>query len=100
VRPRAGAHKAPLAAIVVMDATGSPPFDNERMFYRLNYADPLQARTYANSRWTANPLQLVTQRFKSRLAQAGAQGAVGHRSATGVPVLRIESTNSSHTSPA
>ena len=44
---------APLAAIVVMDATGSPALENERMMYRLNYADPLQARTYANSRWSA-----------------------------------------------
>jgi cholesterol transport system auxiliary component len=49
------------------------------MFYRLSYADPMQARTYANSRWTANPLQMMTQRLKTRIAPVRRQGAVGNR---------------------
>jgi cholesterol transport system auxiliary component len=60
------------------------------MFYRLTYADPLQARTYANSRWTANPLQLLTQRFKTRLAQSGARVLSETDASIGIPLLRID----------
>jgi cholesterol transport system auxiliary component len=94
--PSAPAAQAPLPAIVVMDATGSPTFENERMVYRLNYNDPLQARTYANSRWSANPLLLVTQRIKSRLAQASIKVLSATDSATDVPVLRLEVDEFSH----
>jgi cholesterol transport system auxiliary component len=82
--------QAPLGSVVVTDVTGSSALDNERMFYRLSYADPLQARTYANSRWTANPLQLLTQRFKTRLAQSGARVLSETDAATGIPLLRID----------
>jgi cholesterol transport system auxiliary component len=94
--PAASLAQAPLPAIVVMDATGSPTFENERMVYRLHYNDPLQARTYANSRWSANPLLLVTQRIKSRLAQAGIKVLSATDSATDVPVLRLEVDEFSH----
>jgi cholesterol transport system auxiliary component len=94
--PTAPVAQAPLSAVVVMDATGSPTFENERMVYRLNYNDPLQARTYANSRWSANPLLLVTQRLKSRLAQAGVKVLSATDSATDVPSLRIEIDDFSH----
>jgi cholesterol transport system auxiliary component len=79
-----------LGAVVVTDVTGSSALDSERMFYRLSYADALQARTYANSRWTANPLQLLTQRFKTRLAQAGARVLSETDAAAGIPLLRID----------
>ncbi len=78
------------AAIVVMDVTGPATFDTERMFYRLNYADAQQARTYANSRWSATPVNLVTQRIKARLAQSGIKVLSATDAATGVPILRIE----------
>ena len=94
--PASQVAQAPLAAIVVMDATGSPAFENERMVYRLNYDDPLQARTYAYARWAANPLLLVTQRVKSRLAQAGIKVLSATDSNTNVPVLRIEIDDFSH----
>jgi cholesterol transport system auxiliary component len=77
-------------SVIVTDVTGSSALDNERMFYRLSYADPLQARTYANSRWTANPLQLLTQRFKTRLAQAGTRVLSETDAASGIPLLRID----------
>jgi cholesterol transport system auxiliary component len=82
--------QAPLAALVVSDATGPSALDSERMFYRLNYADARQARTYANSRWSANPLQMVTQRFKARIAQAGVKVLSVTDAASGVPILRVE----------
>jgi cholesterol transport system auxiliary component len=94
--PTAPAAQAPLAAVIVMDATGSPTFENERMVYRLNYNDPLQARTYANSRWSANPLLLVTQRVKSRLAQAGIKVLSATDSSANIPELRIEIDDFSH----
>lgn len=81
---------APLPALVVTDATGSPALESEKMYYRLNYADPMQARAYANSRWNANPLELVTQRLKSRLAQTGAKVLGSTDAATGVPILRVQ----------
>jgi cholesterol transport system auxiliary component len=79
-----------LGPVVVTDVTGSSALDNERMFYRLTYADPLQARAYANSRWTATPLQLLTQRFKTRLAQAGARVLSETDASIGIPLLRID----------
>lgn len=94
--PTATTAQAPVAAIVVMDATGSPTFESERMVYRLNYADPLQARTYAQARWAANPLLLVTQRVKSRLAQAGVKVLSATDANTNVPVLRLEVDDFSH----
>ena len=84
-------------AIVVTDVTGNAAFDNERMFYRLNYADPLQARSYANSRWSATPLQMLTQRFKSRVAQAGVKVLSATDASAGVPLLRIDVDDFTHT---
>jgi cholesterol transport system auxiliary component len=81
---------APVGAIVVTDITGSRALENERMFYRLSYADALQARSYANSRWTANPLQMMTQRMKTRIAQSGAKVLSETDASNGVPILRID----------
>jgi cholesterol transport system auxiliary component len=87
---------APLPALVVTDATGSAALDSERMFYRLDYADALQARTYANSRWSASPLEMVTQRLKTRLAQAGTKVLLATDATNGVPILRVEVENFMH----
>ena len=89
--PGAQAPGAPaLAAIVVMDATGPTALDTERMFYRLNYADAMQARTYASARWSAPPLDLFTHRIKTRLSQAGMQVLSATDASNNVPILRIE----------
>ncbi|VXC37778.1 putative lipoprotein [Massilia sp. 9I] len=81
---------AGMPALVVMDATGPAALENERMYYRLNYADALQARTYANSRWASNPLQMLTQRVKTRLAQSGMKVLSSTDASTNVPLLRVE----------
>lgn len=86
----------PMTALVVTDTTGSAALDNERMFYRLNYSDPLQARTYANSRWSSTPLQLVTQRIKTRVAQAGVKVVGVTDAAGGIPILRTEIDDFTH----
>lgn len=85
-----------VSAVVVPDVTGSAAFDNERMYYRLNYADALQSRAYTNSRWNATPLQLITQRLKSRIAQAGTKVLTPTDASNGVPVLRTEIDDFSH----
>ena len=79
-----------IPALVIMDATGPAALENERMYYRLNYADALQARTYANSRWASQPLQMVTQRFRTRLSQSGMKVLTATDASTGVPLLRVE----------
>jgi cholesterol transport system auxiliary component len=86
-----------LTALIVTDVTGSTSYDSERIFYRLNYADPLQARSYANSRWAATPLQMVTQRFKTRLAQTGMKVLSTTDATTGVAILRVDVDDFIHT---
>jgi cholesterol transport system auxiliary component len=86
----------PGAAVVVTDVTGSAALDNERMAYRLNYADPLQARSYSNSRWSATPLQLVTLRLKTRIAQSGAKVLSATDASSGVSILRTEVDDFTH----
>ncbi|MGZ5200827.1 MAG: ABC-type transport auxiliary lipoprotein family protein [Telluria sp.] len=88
---------APLPALVVTDATGSAALESEKMFYRLNYADPMQARPYATSRWNTNPLELVTERLKTRLAQAGTKVLEPTDAATSVPILRVQVDDFMHT---
>ncbi len=93
----ATAASSAIPALVVTDVTGNTAFDGERMYYRLNYADPLQARPYANSRWSTTPLQLLTQRFKSRVGQAGVKVLSATDASTGVPLLRIDLDDFTHT---
>jgi cholesterol transport system auxiliary component len=81
---------AALGPVVLTDVVGSTALDSERMVYRLSYADALQARTYANSRWTATPLQLLNGRLRTRLAQAGAQVLSETDASSGIPILRVD----------
>lgn len=81
---------SPIGALVIPDVTGSSALDNERIYYRLSYADALQARTYANSRWSATPLQLLTQRLKTRIGQAGAKVLSETDASSGIPILRVD----------
>jgi len=85
-----------IGAVVVTEVTGSAALDNENMLYRLNYSDPLQARAYTQSRWSATPLQLISQRLKTRIAQSGAKALNATDAAAGVPILRIEVDDFSH----
>ena len=88
---------APMGVLVVTDVTGVAALDNERMFYRLAYADPLRARTYSNSRWASTPLSMVTQRLKSRMSQAGVKVLTPTDAAAGMPILRMEMDDFTHT---
>jgi cholesterol transport system auxiliary component len=86
----------PTGAVVVTDVTGSAALDNERMYYRLQYANPLQARTYSNSRWAATPLEMVTQRLKTRIAQSGTKVLTATDASSGVSIMRTEIDDFTH----
>jgi cholesterol transport system auxiliary component len=80
----------PLPAIIVADVSGPASLDTERMHYRLLYADARQSRPYAYNQWTSTPLQLLTQRIKARIAQAGVKVLSATDAAASITLLRIE----------
>lgn len=86
----APAAPAPLPALVVADATGPAWLDSQRMHYRLLYADAQQSRPYAHNRWNSPPLQLLSARLKSRIAQSGVKVLSTSDAAAGVGLLRVE----------
>jgi cholesterol transport system auxiliary component len=77
-------------ALVVADVSGPASLDSNRMVYRLLYADAQQARPYAHNNWSATPLQLMSQRLKGRIAQAGVKVVATTDAAVGLPLLRLE----------
>jgi cholesterol transport system auxiliary component len=90
VAATSAAARPALPALIVADVTGPAWLDHQVMAYRLVYADPLQARPYATSHWSTTPLQLLSARIKSRIAQAGVKVLSVTDAAAGVTLLRIE----------
>jgi cholesterol transport system auxiliary component len=81
---------ATLPALVVADAVGPSWLDSQRMYYRLLYADAQQSRPYAHNHWSATPLQLLSARLKSRIAQAGVKVLSATDASAGEALLRVE----------
>lgn len=81
---------APIAPLIVSDVSGAAALDSERMQYRLLYEDARQSRPYAYNQWTSNPLQLLTQRLKARIAQAGVKVLSSTDAASSITLLRVE----------
>jgi cholesterol transport system auxiliary component len=81
---------AALPALVVADAVGPAWLDSQRMYYRLLYADAQQSRPYAHNHWNATPLQLLSARLKSRIAQAGVKVLSATDASAGETLLRVE----------
>lgn len=79
-----------LPMLVIADANGPAWLDSQRMYYRLLYADAQQSRPYAYNRWNTPPLQLLSQRLKTRIAQSGVKVLSTTDAAGGVPLLRID----------
>ena len=67
----AAAGKCVLSPVHVADITSPGILDNDLMHYRLGYANDQRVRAYANNRWSMPPAQLLGQRIKARLADAG-----------------------------
>ena len=79
-----------LPVLVIADANGPSWLDTQRMYYRLLYADAQQSRPYAYNRWNTPPLQLLSQRLKTRIAQGGIKVLATTDAAAGIPLLRID----------
>jgi cholesterol transport system auxiliary component len=60
------------------------------MHYRLLYADARQQRPYAYNQWVSTPAQLLTQRMRARIAQAGVKVLSTTDAAASATVLRME----------
>jgi cholesterol transport system auxiliary component len=72
----------------VLDVTAPETLASDKLIYRLSYADAQQTASYANSRWTMMPSQLLTQRLRDALSQRGTvlTGADG----VSAPVLKVD----------
>jgi cholesterol transport system auxiliary component len=80
----------PQMVLVVADATGPAWLDSRTMYYRLLYTDAQQSRPYANNHWNSTPLQMLSARLKSRIAQAGGKVLSITDATAGTMLLRIE----------
>jgi cholesterol transport system auxiliary component len=79
-----------LPPIAIADIATTGWLDQTRMMFRLNYENDRNPRPYAHSRWTMPPAQLISQRLKWRISQAGGTALSAADGALDVPVLRIE----------
>lgn len=89
---RSAGQQEPLAGQTISVAEVRVPawLDSQQMIYRLDYAQQQQSRPYAASRWSATPGELLTQRIRQRIAQAGAVVLSASEGARRVPMLRIQ----------
>jgi cholesterol transport system auxiliary component len=88
---------AALPAVSLADVNSPAWLDNTMMMFRLAYANDLQPRPYATTRWTMPPAQLFSQRLKARIGQAGGTVVSVSDGAINIPVLRIEMDDFSQT---
>jgi cholesterol transport system auxiliary component len=78
------------ATLMVPVIATSPWLDSPNMYYRLNYRDSGRPEAYTQSRWTAPPAALLTERVRARLA-AMSRGVISPQdSARADYVLRVE----------
>ncbi|MFY7866719.1 ABC-type transport auxiliary lipoprotein family protein [Roseateles sp.] len=67
-----------LPALQVVDIAAPTWLATTGIAYRLAYADPLRREVYRDSRWTAPPAALLTERLRQRLAiESQQQGQAG-----------------------
>jgi cholesterol transport system auxiliary component len=60
------------------------------------YADAQQARSYAYNRWAANAPAAADAALKARIAQAGVKVLTTTDASGGLPILRLEMDDFSH----
>lgn len=75
-------------ALKVLDVGVPDALDSDKFVYRLAYADAQRTAVYRDSRWSAPPAQLLTQRLRGALSSRGAvlEGTDGVRA----PTLKVE----------
>ena len=76
--------------ISLADVSAPITFDSNAMLYRLEYDNVQLLRPYAQHHWSMPPAQLFAQRFKSKIAAAGATVLDVADGVTDLPVLRID----------
>lgn len=79
-----------LPPVAVANITASGWLERPLMYFRLNYQNDQNPRPYAHSRWIMPPAQLLAQRMKWHMTQAGGVVLSASDSTLDVPVLRIE----------
>jgi cholesterol transport system auxiliary component len=86
--PQQVATSGPMPAVKVLDVTAPDTLTSDKLIYRLSYADAQQTASYANSRWTMTPSELLTQRLRDALSQRGTvlTGSDG----VSAPVLKVD----------
>lgn len=89
-RPARNSGPAQLPPLALADIVAPTWLDRPLMTYRLNYDNDQQPRSYTQSRWSMPPAELIGQRVKVRIVQAGGAVLSAADGAAGVPVLRIE----------
>jgi cholesterol transport system auxiliary component len=78
------------ATLILPDVAAPSWLDNHGMVYRLNYVNASRTHIYANSRWTAPPAALLTQRLRSRFAAASGGVTQGLDGARAQYLLRVD----------
>ncbi|WP_414137888.1 ABC-type transport auxiliary lipoprotein family protein [Burkholderia cepacia] len=75
-------------ALKVLDVAAPDALDSDKFAYRLAYVDAQHVAVYRDSRWTAPPAQLLTQRLRGALSSRGTvlEGADGVRA----PTLKVD----------
>lgn len=89
-----------LPALQVVDIAAPSWLATTGIAYRLAYADPLRREVYRDSRWTAPPAALLTERLRQRLAmESQLQGQAG--AGQGIPLrLALEEFGQSFAGPS
>ncbi|WP_404842815.1 ABC-type transport auxiliary lipoprotein family protein [Burkholderia contaminans] len=78
----------PGPALKVLDVAAPDALDSDKFAYRLAYVDAQHVAVYRDSRWTAPPAQLLTQRLRGALSSRGTvlEGTDGVRA----PTLKVD----------
>lgn len=76
-----------LPMLKVLDVIAPQMLNNDRLIYRLSYVDNQRTASYAKSRWTMPPAQLLTQRLRGTLSSHGYVLTGGD--GVHAPVLRV-----------
>lgn len=79
-----------LPPLAIADIAAPGWLDRPLMYFRLNYENDQNPRPYTRSRWAMPPAQLIAQRLKWRMSQAGGIVLSVSDGALDVPILRIE----------
>lgn len=85
--------------IAALNVTPSPWVDSPALLYRLNFADDLRRRAYAESRWAAPPAELFRRHLQRQIVYGqAAEGLSGCRLELALDELeqQFESAQKSH----